>query len=252
MPSHDGCFLGVYVFFLFVLIFLLRMRVIILCGGLSTRLGDITKNIPKNLLEIKGKTVLDRQLEKLKDLGVDRVMLAAGHLSEELKKFVGNTRLGMAIDYVVEEKKLGTGGAIKYAWSHFENNNEPVLVYNGDVLLNADLKKFSKNLRAESEGIILSAKVDDVSAYGTLEFNQENRLLQFIEKTGKQESGYINGGVYIFNQRIWELFPSQDNFSIEYDVFPKINDFDVYLDDGPWVDIGEPDRLNWARQYWSD
>ena len=71
------------------------MNAIILSGGLSTRLGEITKDIPKSLLDIRGKAMLDWQLEKLKDLGVTEVVLAAGHLAEVLEREVGSERLGM-------------------------------------------------------------------------------------------------------------------------------------------------------------
>ena len=104
------------------------MNAIILCGGLSSRLGDITKTIPKVLLKVGDKTILDWQLEKLKKLGVKNVVLAAGHLSDVLQKDVGPSRLGVTLRYVIEEKKLGTGGAIKFAMEHVENKEAPTLI----------------------------------------------------------------------------------------------------------------------------
>ena len=89
------------------------MKALILCGGLSTRLGDITKALPKILLDIAGKTVLERQIEMLAAAGVDEVYLASGHLHETLEAEVGRELNGMPIHYVREHKKLGTGGAIK-------------------------------------------------------------------------------------------------------------------------------------------
>jgi len=228
------------------------MNAIILCGGLSTRLGDITKKIPKILLEIKNKSVLNCQLEKLKKVGVNEVILAAGHLSDELRAQVGDELNGVKLIYSIEEEKLGTGGAIKRAWTHFLENQKPVIVLNGDVLTTADLGEMSRNLRPESDGIIFGAKVEDASNYGTLYFDKNNRMLEFKEKEGLTRPGYINGGIYLFNQSALKYFPMENSFSIEYDVFPKIKDLDVYASEEPWIDIGVPERLDWARNNWPD
>lgn len=228
------------------------MNAIILCGGLSTRLGDITKKIPKILLEIKNKSVLSCQLEKLKKIGVSEVVLGAGHLSDELRAKVGDELDGVKLIYSIEEEKLGTGGAIKYAWTRYLQNQKPVIVLNGDVLTTADLDIMSKSLRPESDGIIFGAKVEDASNYGTLYFDNSNHLLEFKEKEGLTQPGYINGGIYLFNQSALEYFPMEKSFSIEYDVFPKIKDLDVYASEDPWIDIGVPERLAWARDNWPE
>jgi D-glycero-alpha-D-manno-heptose 1-phosphate guanylyltransferase len=228
------------------------MNAIILCGGLSTRLGDITKTIPKILLEIKGKSVLNYQLEKLKKVGAQKVVLAAGHLSSELRAQVGDKLNGVDLIYSIEEEKLGTGGAIKRAWSHFAQNDDPVMVLNGDVLTSVDLSEMKNRLRHDSDGIIFGAKVEDASNYGTLYFDQCSRLLEFKEKEGVAQPGYINGGIYLFNQIALKYFPFEKKFSVEYDVFPKIKNLDVFASDDPWIDIGVPERLAWARDNWLD
>ena len=225
------------------------MNAIILCGGLSTRLGEITKSVPKILLDINGKAVLDWQLEKLHKLGVKEVVLAAGHLAEVLQSEVGDQRQGIKMIYAIEPQRLGTGGAIKFAWSYLKNN-EPTMVFNGDILASADFNDMAKYLRPESDGIILGAKVEDASSYGTLDFDQDYRLTAFKEKEGLKQPGYINGGIYLFNVSFKKYFPDQDVFSIEYDVFPNVKDLDVYASDKVWIDIGVPERLEWAKNNW--
>lgn len=229
------------------------MNAIILCGGLSTRLKDITKSIPKVLLEIKGKTVLDWQLEKIKELGLNEVVLAAGHLSEVLKHTVGEERNGVKLIYAIEKERLGTGGAIKFAMSHLQNPHLPTFVLNGDILTGVNLREMLVKLNPDKEGIMLGAKVADASSYGTLIFNEKNHLLEFKEKEGKNIPGYINGGIYLFTNKVHQHFPEEvNNFSVEYDVFPKMKELDVYTFDGDWIDIGVPERLEWARQNWND
>jgi D-glycero-alpha-D-manno-heptose 1-phosphate guanylyltransferase len=228
------------------------MNAIILCGGLSTRLGEITKSIPKVLLEIKGKTVLEWQLEKLKKAGVNEAVLAAGHLANVLRQEVGEERGGVKIIYAVEPERLGTGGAIKFAWQFLAHPQEPTIVLNGDILTSVHIADMIKFLKPQSDGIILGSLVSDAASYGTLEYNKDYRLLKFKEKAGVHQSGFINGGFYIFNPHIAKHFPATHVFSIEYDVFPKMEELDVYESDKPWVDIGVPERLEWARTHWGE
>lgn len=226
------------------------MNAIILCGGLSTRLGDITKTVPKILLEIGDKTVLDWQLQKLKKVGIETVVMAAGHLSEVLQKEVGNERLGIKLIYAIEEKKLGTGGAIKFALGFVQDKHQPTLILNGDVLTTINLKDMIEKNKQESDGIILGSYVEDVASYGTLDYDGEYHLQAFKEKEGIHKPGYQNGGFYLFNASVQKYFGGQDTFSIEYDVFPHMKDLYVYESDRPWIDIGVPERLDWARQNW--
>lgn len=226
------------------------MNAIILCGGLSTRLGDITKEVPKILLEIGPKTVLDWQLEKLKTLGVKEVVLAAGHLAHVLYDRVGGERNGLELVYAIEDKRLGTGGAIKHALEYVSKPAAPSVILNGDILTTIDLADMARRLPPESAGIILGARVADAASFGTLVYDQRYQLAAFKEKEGKPEPAYINGGVYIFTPRVRDYFPPAEIFSIEYDVFPRLKNLYVYESDRPWADIGVPERLAWARENW--
>lgn len=226
------------------------MNAIILCGGLSTRLGEITKNIPKVLLDIKGKTVLEWQIAKLKAAGINEVVLAAGHLADVLRREVGESFCDANLIYAIEQERLGTGGAIKHALTYVPEAKESTIILNGDVLSPIDLKDMIKFLRPESEGLILGSKVEDAATYGTLDYDDQYRLRKFKEKEGLHQPGFINGGIYIFNKHAHKYFPEHQAFSIEYDVFPRMSDLDVYESDKPWIDIGVPERLQWAREKW--
>jgi len=228
------------------------MNAIILCGGLSTRLGDITKDIPKILLKIGDKTVLDWQLEKLKSVGVKEVVLAAGHLAHVLQKEVGFVRQGISIIYAIEDKKLGTGGAIKHGLQYILKQEEPTVILNGDVLTTIDLANMVSRMPEKSDGIILGSYVEDVASYGTLNYDDKYHLKEFKEKEGVHKPGYQNGGVYIFKSQIKKYFPTSDAFSVEYDVFPKVKDLYVYESDRSWIDVGLPERLEWAKENWKD
>jgi D-glycero-alpha-D-manno-heptose 1-phosphate guanylyltransferase len=228
------------------------MNAIILCGGLSTRLGDITKSIPKVLLEIGGKTVLDWQLEKLSAVGVTTVVLAAGHLSDVLLQTVGQERNGMKLVYAIEPERLGTGGAIKFAYTYLEYPEDPTIILNGDVLFTMSLHEMVSQLKPSSDGSILGVYVDDIATYGALSIGEDNHLDAFKEKEGKHIGGYINGSVYLFTKKATQYFLEQSAFSVEYDVFPRMTDLYVYTSDAPWIDIGVPDRLVWAREHYQE
>ncbi|MCY3720889.1 MAG: NTP transferase domain-containing protein [Candidatus Poribacteria bacterium] len=110
-----------------------------LCGGLATRLGETTKTVPKVLIDIADQTVLDWQVQLLKEAGVGEVILALGHLHDVLYERVGIYHNGVRIRYAKEVKRLGTGGAIRNAMKYITAS--PFFVLNGDVLLNVSLIK---------------------------------------------------------------------------------------------------------------
>jgi NDP-sugar pyrophosphorylase family protein len=227
------------------------MNAIIVCGGLSTRLGDITKNTPKVLLQIGDRTVLEWQLEKIRSIGIDTVVLAAGHLSHVLEAEVGTEYKGVKIIYAIEKERLGTGGAIKYALGFVPNPTEPTFVLNGDILTTVPFANLARALNTASDGVILGTAVEDAATYGTLKFDDQNHLQSFVEKTGEHVPGIINGGIYLFTPHAATYFPPQDQFSIEYDVFPHMTNLFVYPSSEPWIDVGQPERLAWAREHWN-
>lgn len=225
------------------------MQALILCGGLSTRLGEITKEIPKVLLKIGHKTVLQHQVELLAEAGAKEIFLASGHLHDVLEAEVGDSLAGIPIRYVREHKRLGTGGAIKNAFAQM--SDFPSFVLNGDILLDTSLRGMTEQLTPDMQGIILGVEVPDARSYGLLDLDGENHhIKQFIEKDPNYEGkGFINGGIYLFNESIQSLFPDTDVFSIEYDVFQKADKLHAYPYSGAWIDIGTPERLAFAREH---
>lgn len=228
------------------------MHALILCGGLSTRLGEITKDLPKILLDIGGKTVLDYQVAMLVEAGVTEIFLASGHLHERLQAEVGNEHNGIPIHYVREHKRLGTGGAIKNGLNHM--SEYPIFVLNGDILLDKPLSPMRDALKPEMDGMLLGVEVPDARSYGRLLYDENTHHIEsFVEKDPTYEgAGIINGGVYLFNKTIHDFFPGQDTFSIEYDVFPNVKNLFVHTYRGAWIDIGTPDRLDYARNHLAD
>ena len=224
------------------------MQAIILCGGLSTRLGNITEHVPKILLKIGDCTVLDYQLHLLNEAGVDEVVLASGHLHAVLYSKVGDSRQGIRIHYAREEIRLGTGGAIKNAMPYVSSS--PFYVLNGDILMkDFPLANLSRNFRSEMDGLLLGVYTENISSYGEIVSDEDGRITAFHEKQATKRSGYINGGIYLLPQSITSYFPNREVFSIEREVFPHVPNLYVLNTKIAWIDIGEPERLEYARRH---
>lgn len=226
------------------------MQAIILCGGLSTRLGKTTQTLPKVLLEIGERTVLEWQLDLLASAGVDEVILASGHLHDVLYAQVGEKYADMTIQYAKEDKRLGTGGAIKNAFRFVETF--PVFVLHGDILLkNISLSDMLSQLRPEMDGLLLGISVPDLTSYGEIVSDAQGRITEFREKQQVARPGCANAAVFLFNQSIIDAFPKKDVFSIERDVFPFLSQLYVHKVETEWIDIGVPDRLEYARKHFA-
>lgn len=223
------------------------MQAIILCGGLSTRLGKTTAKLPKILLKIGERTVLEWQLELLSTAGVNEVILASGHLHDVLHQHVGETCSGMHIRYAKEDKPLGTGGAIQNALRFVEDF--PVFVLHGDILLkDMSLSEMLTQLRPEMDGLLLGVSVPDLTSYGEIVSDPQGRITEFREKQQVARPGCANGAVFLFNRFIIDAFPEQEVFSIERDVFPYLSQLYVHKTETEWIDIGVPERLEFARK----
>ena len=230
------------------------MQAIILCGGLSTRLGSITKEIPKILLPIGDRVIIDYQIDLLKTASVTEIVLASGHLHNVIFDRIGHQYEGLKVLYAREYERLGTGGAIRNAMNYIES--EPFFALNGDILTEGvnlcTMLEYhchiKNNVNEKIDGTLLSTFVDDISDFGEIISDENGKIISFKEKRKIIKSGYINGGIYTFNKSVCNYFPNQDTFSLEFDVFPNINKLYSFQTQANLIDIGMPDRLEYARK----
>lgn len=227
------------------------MQAIILCGGLSTRLGKTTEKLPKILLKIGERTVLEWQLSLLAEAGVTDVVLATGHLHDVLYEQVGEIYDGLKIRYAREEERLGTGGAIKNALRFVDDF--PLFVLHGDILLKGiSLRDMFTQLRSEMDGLLLGVYVPDLTSYGEIVADSEGLITAFKEKQQESRPGIANAAVFLFNRSITNYFPQKQVFSIEREVFPYARNLYVHKVSIEWIDIGVPERLEYARKYFTE
>lgn len=213
----------------------------ILCGGFGKRLRPLTENVPKPLIKIKdGYTILDKQLFDFKNAGINHVFLLTGFLSDKIRERFGNEYLGVKIEYVKEDKPLGTLNAIKLGMEAVGNGKQCV-IRNGDVVADLNIKKMIE--QGEKSDYPLSIFITRmVSPYGIVEINGD-RLVSFKEKPVLDY--YINGGVYFSKGKI--DFRNFDIGDIEKTVFPlyaKNNQLGYYQEDGLfWMAIDTSKEL---------
>lgn len=196
---------------------------VILAGGFGTRLRPLTAKTPKPLLSVGGRPFLETLFFRLAQGGVKRAVLSVFHQTAVLKAALPKLRrFGLRVDLRKEPKPLGTGGAIRYAWP---DPSKPVLVLNGDVLSDYDLRHFQRaHAAARASASVWVIPVEDPSAFGVLEFNGEGRVRRFVEKPrpGESDSRYINAGLYALEAEVWRGIAAGRPVSVERETFPGL------------------------------
>ncbi len=192
---------------------------VILAGGFGKRLRPLTDKMPKNLLEINDKPIIQHQIEWLKNQGIKRFLVLTGYLSKMMSDYLGDGgRLGVKIMYSEEEEPLGTGGAVKNAYRYLSKENSFILV-NGDIITNIDIYPLIETINKHSECIGVLSTVPLPSPYGIIEFDRNGVIKKFIEKPLIEEY-WINAGVYLFKMDILEYLPEKGD--LEKITLPKL------------------------------
>jgi NDP-sugar pyrophosphorylase family protein len=224
--------------------------VVILCGGLGTRLKEVTGETPKVLAEVDGKPFLDIVLEFVLKQKPGRVILAAGYKAELLQAHYRDNFPDADIVISAEETPLGTAGAVKEA--EVLIRSDVFFVFNGDCLCPVDLGDlYAFHVRKRARASIVVSKVDDSRDYGVVLMDEKKRVQTFHEKIESQWPKFVNAGVYCFNRDVLDLIPAGEKSSLEYDLFPKLTGdaFFGFETDKPFIDIGTPERYTWAQTH---
>lgn len=229
-------------------------KAVILAGGLGTRLRPITNEIPKQLMPIHGKTIMEHVLDLFKKYGIKDIIMCIGYKGEKIKEYFGDgKKFNVNITYVEEKTPMGTAGPIRLAKDLLKDT---FIVCNADELKDIDL--FDMYLNHKESGAVATialTTVEDPSAYGVARL-QGNKILEFVEKPKKENapSNLINSGLYIFEPEVIDYIPKGRSMS-EKDVFPNLaKDGKLYgfPFSGQWFDTGTMKRYERAMKEWKD
>jgi NDP-sugar pyrophosphorylase family protein len=230
--------------------------VLILAGGLGTRLRPIVTDRPKALAPIGDRPFLEIQLTLLRDQGARRFVLCVGHRADQIRALMGDgSRLGVQLDYSAESGPLlGTGGALRLAERFIEPR---ALVLNGDTYLAADYARLytqhiEERSRADVVATLALARLDESGRFGTVLLEPSGRYLAgFHEKQQDHErtgAGWLNAGAYVIERDLIDLIPPGVPCSLERDVFPAAlsggRPLAAFPCAQPFFDIGTPDDFH--------
>ena len=199
------------------------MYALILAGGKGERLRPLTDSLPKPMAPVAGRPILEWQLEWLKAGGVDKVVFLAGYRWEAIQGHFGNDSWnGIRVSYSVEDSPLGRGGAIKQGYPMARDDDEPVVVTNGDIITRQPLGEvidYHQNSPARLNGpTVTLLAVPMVSPYGIVDMDEAGGVTGFREKV--ELPHWINGGVYVFDRQVFAEFPEQGDHEVE--TFPRL------------------------------
>ena len=232
------------------------MKAILLAAGFGTRLRPLTDSIPKCMVEISGKPLLEIWLEKLIDANITDIIVNTHYLSNIVISFINNSAYKNYVTISHEPNLLGTAGTII---NNIDNlNNETSLVIHADVIIDFDLSRLiSSHFRRPSccDITILTFKTDNPKECGIIEVNNESIVTKYVEKPIEPEGILANGGIYIIEPCVYQYILENKEIctDIAKDILPNfLNRIYTVYNNGLHRDIGTLDSLRIARNFYKD
>jgi NDP-sugar pyrophosphorylase family protein len=223
------------------------MLAVILAGGRGTRLRPYTTTIPKPLVPVGDRAILEIVLRQLARAGVTEARLAVSHMAELIMAFFGNgEKLGLRIEYAVEDRPLGTVGPL----ARMAGLPQDFLVMNGDVLTDLDYGDlFESHVRRGARLTLSTFRRRQEVDFGVLEVNEDREVVAFREKPAYDFD--VSMGVYVFNRALVERIPRDRPFGLDDLVLGMLADGEPIHArpfDGYWLDLGRPDDYDRANR----
>lgn len=213
------------------------MKAVIMAGGAGTRLRPLTDSIPKPMIKILDKPVMEHIIELLSCHGITEIAVTVGHLSDRIKEYFGDgSRWNVSLTYFTEDAPLGTAGSVK-GCSDFVSDD--FIVISGDAFTDIDLTKAMQYHFAKDSIFTLVAKFEpNPVGLGVLRTDFNGIITDFIEKPSESAPALVNTGIYIINRYVLKLIP--DGF---YDfgrqLLPRlVGHIHAYVTYDFWSDIG--------------
>ena len=219
------------------------MKAVVMAGGEGTRLRPLSSQSPKPMVPVVGTPVIEHNLRLLRDHGITEVVVTLHHLGADIRNRLGDgSELDMAIDYVVEERPLGTAGSVRNAAHLLEDT---FLIMSGDCLTDIDLSRVIAQHRAWGAlATIVLTSVPNPLEYGVVITGSDARVERFLEKPswGEVFSDHVNTGMYVVEPQLLEKIAPGTNADWSQDIFPGMLSREEplfgFVAEGYWCDIG--------------
>lgn len=227
----------------------------ILAAGRGRRLRPLTDTVPKALIEVGGRPMIEFPLRMLAAAGVERIVVNLHHLGEQVREALGNgERYGVRIEYSPEEPILDTGGALVRARRLL--GGDPFFLVNCDILIDPNLSELWALHATRSAVATLVLRTDpDAERYGAIDIDTSGQIRRFLGKPQRAEGPlerHMFCGVHVISPRLFEFMPTGGTFSITRDIYPRAHGAGAlllgYRYGGYWKDLGTPERLEEARR----
>ncbi len=220
------------------------MKAMILAAGVGSRLDPLTRTVPKPMVPIVNRPVIEHIVEKLKKHGVTEIMVNLHYLGDVIKSHLGDgKKFGIKIHYAQEDKLWGDAGSVKRAEDFFRDGT--FLVVGGDDISDIDLSRLIKYHRDKKAlSTIALSLVDDPSEYGIVLMNEKGRITRFLEKPKGEVifSNTANTGIYVFEPEVFDTIPRGVAYGFGNNVFPQLLEQKKplygYLTSSYWKDVG--------------
>jgi len=225
--------------------------VLILAGGEGTRLRPITYEIPKPLIPIHGKPILEHQINFLKKYDIRNILLSVGYMHDKVEEYFGNgSRFDVNIDYIVEKRPLGTAGSLRLIKNYIEDS---FALLNVDTLMSPNITEmYEFHKKEDTIATILLVTVDDPSFFGVAKM-RGNRILEFVGKPSlkKAPSKLVHAGFCIFEPSVINFVP-KGRFMIEnlFQRLAKKGEISGFVHDGSIFDVGTTEGYSKAIKNW--
>lgn len=233
------------------------MQALILAGGKGTRLRPLTVYTPKPIVPLGNRPFVTAQIENFKRAEITDITLSLNYQPDKIEQILDDgIALGVKLRYLTEPAPMGTAGAYKFAEDFLKTTT---IVINGDIFTDIDLNRvIAFHRERAAKATIVLTRAANPAAFGVVKTDDENRVLQFLEKPLAEDLenssvNTVNAGIYILEPEILDLIPERENYSFEYNLFPDLLRretafFAFVAADNYWMDIGTPPRYWQAHQ----
>lgn len=229
-------------------------KAFILAAGRGVKMRPFTYEIPKTLIPVQGKPILEYSIELLRDNGFKDIYILIGHLGDKIVSHFGDgSRFGVKITYIKEKKEEGTAAPLRMAKKYFRN--APFIMMYGDILIDINLKDFIEFHQSHGGPATMAVtSSDNPYEFGAVRLHG-NKVVKFKEKPEKKKgvSHFINAGLFVFSPKIINYVPAKGYSMLEKDVLPKLvgeNKLYGYPFEGQWYDIGTPEIYEEVLREW--